>query len=71
MLNFANKIIIGDEVTFAMNGSVTTKNVVEYAPIGERPDFNYDVSSSREKVNVWAVFAAMGDYWVHFSSKIT
>ena len=52
--NFRSKIVIGDEAVFTMNGSVNTHNVVEYAPRGEPPNFNYDVPSSRAKVTVWA-----------------
>jgi len=51
---FLQKIVIGDEATFSMNGKVNSQTVRAYAPINEAPNFTYDVSSSREKVNVWA-----------------
>jgi len=47
--DFLGKIVIGDEAAFMMNGTVSSHNVRWYAPKGEAPDFNYDVSMSREK----------------------
>ena len=42
--DFINQIVIGDEATFQMNGSVNTHNLREYAPRGQPPpNFNYDV----------------------------
>ena len=58
--NFLNKIVIGDEAIFTMNGSVNTHNIIEYAPRGEPPNFTYDIPSSREKVTVWAGLCGNG-----------
>jgi len=49
--NFMEKIVIGEEAGFAMNVCVNTHNVVHYAPKGQPPDFTYDMSNSRVKVN--------------------
>jgi len=57
---FLENIIIGDEAAFCMNGTVNTQNVREYAPFNHPPNFSYDVSSSREKVNVWAALCGNG-----------
>lgn len=57
---FLNRIIIGDEAAFHMNGKVNNHLVRMYAPRGDRPEFNYDVSSSREKVSVWAGIGGNG-----------
>ena len=43
-----------------MNGKVNTQTIREYTPINEVPNFTYDVSSSREKVNVWATLCGNG-----------
>ena len=58
--DFLGKIVIGDEAAFMMNGTVSCHNVRRYAPKGEAPDFNYDVSTSREKVIVWAAVCGNG-----------
>lgn len=58
--NFAQKIVIGDEATFSMNGRVNTHNLVRYAPKGQPPDFHYDVPHTREKVTVWAALCGNG-----------
>ena len=58
--NFQNKIVIGDEAAFSMNGQVNSHNVVQYAPKGEAPDFHYDRNNSREKVTVWAAVCGNG-----------
>lgn len=50
---FLRYFLIGDEAGFAMNGKVNTHNVLEYAPVGQPPDFNFDRISSRQKVTVW------------------
>ena len=52
--NFLDKIVISDEAAFRMNGKVSSRYVVQYAPKGQRPPFCYNVSESREKVTVWA-----------------
>lgn len=57
---FSSRIIIGDEAAFHMNGKVTSNNVRMYAPRGQRPDFNYDVNFSREKISVWAGICGNG-----------
>ena len=36
-----------------MNGKVNTQNVREYAPIGQAPEFNFNVNMSRQKLTVW------------------
>jgi len=66
---FLENIIIGDEAAFCMNGTVNTQNVREYAPFNHPPNFSYDVSSSREKVNVWA--ALCGNGAILFSLTLT
>ena len=58
--HFLDKIVIGDEAAFRMNGKVSSRNVVQYAPKGERPGFCYNVSSSKEKVTVWAALCGNG-----------
>ena len=58
--NFLQNVIIGDEATFRLNGSVNTRNIREYAPKGQPPDFFYDRLVSREKVNVWAGMCGNG-----------
>jgi len=50
---FLRNLLIGDEAGFAMNGKVNTRNVLQYAPAGQPPEFNFDQSMSREKVTVW------------------
>ena len=57
---FLHNVVIGDEAAFQMNGHVTTHNVREYAPRGEQPSFNFDRSSSRQKLSVWAGFCGNG-----------
>lgn len=57
---FLNRVVIGDEAAFHMNGKVNTHNVRMYAPQGNNPDFNYDVNSSREKISVWAGICGNG-----------
>ena len=49
--DFITHLIIGDISAFHINSKVSTWNVIEYAPLGENPDFHYDVLSSREKIN--------------------
>lgn len=58
--NFRSKIIIGDEASFCLNGTVSTQNVREYAPMGQPPDFHYDISELRAKVTVWAAVCGNG-----------
>ena len=50
---FLANLVIGDEAGFAMNGEANSQNVREYAPQGERPDINYDISANRERCTVW------------------
>ena len=57
---FLRRVVIGDEACFSMNGKVSTQNVRMYAPKGDRPDFNYDVNQSREKLNVWSGICGNG-----------
>ena len=54
------RVIIGDEATFSMNGKVSSQNVRMYASQGNRPEFNYDKSNSREKWNVWVGLCGNG-----------
>lgn len=58
--NFVQKIVIGDEATFSMNGRVNTHNIVRYSPKGHCPDFHYDVPHTREKLTVWAALCGNG-----------
>lgn len=51
---FVHNVVIGDECSFGMNGSVSTQNVRMYAPKGQPPDFYFEKNSDRRKVNVWA-----------------
>ena len=44
---FLYNFVVGDEASFAMNGRVTTHNIRMYAPKGNPPAFNFDVSSDR------------------------
>ncbi len=59
--NFLREFVIGDEATFCMNGEVNTQNVREYAPVGQPPEFNYDVNCSRQKVTVWIGLCGSGE----------
>ena len=52
--------VISDEAAFHMNGKVNTRNVREYAPRGNAPDFHYDVNNSRAKLNVWVGMCSNG-----------
>ena len=52
--NFLDWFIIGDEAGFEMNRQVNKHNVCEYAPRGNPPAFNFDRSSERTKLTVWA-----------------
>ena len=36
-----NRVIIGDEAGFALNGEVNSHNVRQHAPKGHPPAFNY------------------------------
>ena len=58
--DFVNKIVIGDEAAFTLNGLVNTHNTVKYAPRGQPPEFNFDRSNTREKVTVWAALCGNG-----------
>jgi len=57
---FIEKIVIGDEAAFHLNGKVNSHNIVRYSPKGQMPDFHYDVTNSREKVTVWAGLCGNG-----------
>ena len=57
---FRNKLVIGDEAAFQMNGEVYNYNVLQYAPRGQPPDFNFDRHYSREKVTGWAALCGDG-----------
>ena len=58
--NFLNSFIIGDEAAFTMNGEVNTHNVLEYAPKGQPPAFNFERNNSRAKLTVWAALCGNG-----------
>ena len=52
---FLREVVIVDEATFTMRGSVTTTNVREYAPKGNPPvAFDYDIPDDRRKLSVLA-----------------
>lgn len=50
---FLRFLVVGDEAGFTLNGTVNTRNVIQYAPAGHPPPFNYDLNMSRAKVTVW------------------
>jgi hypothetical protein len=58
--HFLNAFIIGDEASFVMNGEVNTQNVREHAAKGHPPAFNFERSSSREHLTVWAALCGNG-----------
>jgi len=58
--DFIRNVVIGDESAFHLNSKVNTRNVIEYAPLGEIPDIHYDVPSSREKINAWTGLCGNG-----------
>ena len=69
-LEIGDHIVIGDEAAFRiMNGRVSTRNLIEYAPKGNPPDFHYDIPESRDKINVWAALCGNGEILGHFFSK--
>ena len=51
-IGFEDKLIIGDEAAFHLNGRVNSLNVRHNAPRNTGPEFNFDVGISREKVSV-------------------
>lgn len=57
---FLYNFVVGDEASFAMNGRVNTHNIRMYAPKGNPPAFNFDVSSDRRKLSVWAGICGNG-----------
>ena len=44
--DFISNVVIGDEAAFHLNSKINTRNVIEYAPLGEKPDIHYDVPVS-------------------------
>ena len=68
-LEIGDHIVIGDEAAFRMNVRVSTRNLIEYAPKGNPPDFHYDIPESRDKINVWAALCGNGEILGHFFSK--
>ena len=51
---FLENLIIGDEARFALNTSVNTHKVRQYAPRGQQPlDFANEHSDNRKKLTVW------------------
>ena len=57
---FLHNFLIGDEAGFAMNGSVNTQNVREYAPKGQPPDFFYQRNECRTRITVWVGLCGNG-----------
>ena len=53
-IGFEDKLIIGDEAKFHLNGRKHSHNVIarHYALRNTGPEFNFDVRISREKVSV-------------------
>lgn len=58
---FFDKVLIGDEAAFAMDGQVYNHNMVYYAEKGNPPEFYFDRNNSREKVTAWAGLCGNGD----------
>ena len=50
---FLERLTIGDEAGFSMNGEVNTRNIVEYAPKRHPPAFNFERNISQQKTTVW------------------
>ena len=63
---FPPNIVIGDDALFAMNGAVNTRNVSEYAPKEQVPEFIYKRNDSREKIIVWADLCGNGTLLVPY-----
>ena len=59
-VRFLHNLVVGDEASFTMNGRVNTHNVRMYAEKGNPPSFNFDVSSERTKLSVWAAICGNG-----------
>ena len=59
---FLPNFLIGDEVSFCMNGKVNSQNVRKYAPKWEPPNFNFEKSDSRKKLKVWTSFCGNGAF---------
>ena len=57
---FLANFVIGDEASFAMNGTVSTQNVRCYAPKGEAPNFRFEKNDCREKITVWGGLCGNG-----------
>lgn len=59
---FLDNFGIGDEASFAMNGTVNSQNVREYAPRGQKPlNFDYEKKDSRQNITVWVGLIGNGD----------
>ena len=52
---FMTNVVVGDEAAFALNGKVNTWNVKKYTCFGDPSQFNYDLRSSRQKINLGRV----------------
>ena len=51
---FLESLVIGDEACFCMNSSLSTHNILQYAPRGEKPvEFSYEKKDCRQKLTVW------------------
>ena len=71
-IRFLEKLLIGDEAAFQLNGEVNTQNVRQYAPRGNRLNFVYDRRDSRQKWTVWIGLCGNGLFVgaVFFDGKI-
>lgn len=52
-VRFLDRVVIGDEAAFFMNGKVNSQNTRMYSEKGNPPEFNYEVPFCREKLSVW------------------
>ena len=57
---FLANFVIGDEVGFALNGTVNNHIVQMYASANQ-PGFNYNVNDSHQKLTVWVGLCESGD----------
>ena len=60
-IGFEDKLTIGDESAFHLNGRLNSHNVRHYVLGNTSAEFNFDVEISREKVTVWMVLCGSGD----------
>ena len=67
--NFLNRLYIGDEASFSMNGDINTRNMHYYAQKGNNPNFIYETPESRQKVTVWIGLCGDGTVLGPYFSK--